>query len=72
MYMHEERINSISIQQCLCFAMFCNVPLRAKLELKPQIKINQNNTKIDPLSKIETFIRNSKRKTLPNLKITQT
>ena len=43
-----------------------------KLELKPQIKINQSNTKRDPLTKIETFIRNSKRKTLPNLKITQT
>ena len=40
--------------------------------MKTQIKINQSNTKIDPLTKIETFIKNSLRKTLPNLKITQT
>ena len=33
-----------------------------KLELKPQIKINQSNTKIDPLTKIETFIRIAKGK----------
>ena len=42
------------------------------MELKTQIKINQSNTKTGPLTKIETFIRNSQRKTLPNLKITQT
>ena len=42
------------------------------MELKTQIKINQSNTKTGPLTQIETFIRNSQRKTLPNLKITQT
>ena len=42
------------------------------MELKTQIKINQSNTKTGLLTKIETFIRNSQRKTLPNLKITQT
>ena len=40
--------------------------------MKTQIKINQSNTKTDSLTKIETFIKNSLRKTLPNLKITQT
>ena len=43
-----------------------------KLKLKPQIKINQSNIVTDQLTKIETFIRNSQRKTLPNLKIIQT
>ena len=31
-----------------------------KLKLKPQIKINQSNTKTDPLTKIVAFIKNSK------------